>query len=258
MLRLSLVLTVALVAAALGDTIVEWLANSGLFSGGYADGDQRSVVPTLLCAGVLGLQLVSARAFAMLRGKTPASARDVVLATARRLSRRSLLRDLPAIGVLQLAGVYAMESAEAGIARRRRRGRAGMARRTGDLRARPSCRRLRPVHLGRRRPVARTRRAHAPRSCCACSRAVTIATLARRRSWCAARIRRSSLPPAWPSANGASAPRRSSSRPPNRTRRDARRPGRKKMQIWNCARGAFMLFTIVAVVMTSSRHRSRR
>lgn len=115
MFRLSLVLMVALAAAALGDTIVEWSANAGLFGPGYSDGDQRSVVPTLVCAGILGLQLVVARAVAMLRGQTPASARDVVLATASRLSRRSLLRDLPAIGGLQLAGVYAMESAEAAL-----------------------------------------------------------------------------------------------------------------------------------------------
>jgi hypothetical protein len=115
MFRLSLVLMVALAAAALGDTIVEWSANAGLFGAGYSDSDQRSVVPALVCAGVIGLQLVIARVVAMLRGKTPASARDVVLATASRLSRRSLLRDLPAICFVQLAGVYAMESAEAAL-----------------------------------------------------------------------------------------------------------------------------------------------
>jgi hypothetical protein len=115
MQRLWLVVTVALAAAALGDTIVEWSANAGVFGAGYSDGDQRSVVPTLVCAGVLGLQLVVGRILAMLRGETPASARDVLLAAASRLSRRSLLSDVPAIGALQLAGVYAMESAESAL-----------------------------------------------------------------------------------------------------------------------------------------------
>jgi len=115
MVRISLALVVAMTAAALGDTIVEWSANAGLFGTGYSDGDQRSVVPTLIGASVLGLQFVIARVVGMLRGTTSASARDVVLATASRLSRRSLLRDLPAIGALQLAGVYGMESAEAAL-----------------------------------------------------------------------------------------------------------------------------------------------
>jgi hypothetical protein len=115
MLRLSVLLTVALVAAAVGDTLVEWLADAGVFGRGFFDGDQRSVVPTLACAGVLGLELVLARALAMLRGRTPASARDVLLATAELISRRSLRRDLAAIFALQLAGVCAMESAEAAL-----------------------------------------------------------------------------------------------------------------------------------------------
>jgi hypothetical protein len=113
MLRLSMVLTVALVAAAVGDTVVEWSANAGLFGLGFSDTDQRSIVPTLACAGVLALEFTCARAFAMLRGRTPATVREVLRASARLLAQRSLLRDLPAIFALQLGGVYLMESIEA-------------------------------------------------------------------------------------------------------------------------------------------------
>ena len=115
MLRVSVLLTVALVAAACGDTLVEWLADAGAFGRGFFDGDQRSVVPTLACAAVLALELAAVRACAMLRGRTPARASGVLRATAALLSRRSLMRDLPAIFVLQLGGVYLMESAEAAL-----------------------------------------------------------------------------------------------------------------------------------------------
>ena len=101
--RLSLIVTVALVAAALGDVLVERLANTGLFGQGYADDDQSGVVPALLCAAIVAAVGVA--------GAT----RELVRSAARQLWHRSLLRDLPAIGALQIAGVLGIERTEAAL-----------------------------------------------------------------------------------------------------------------------------------------------
>lgn len=113
--RFALIVMAALVAAALGDTLVEFSADAGLFGNGYYDGDQSGVLPALLCAAAIGLAIVVGTIVTLIRGTAPGAARALVRATAAGLSRRSLLRDLPAIGALQIAGVYGIERTEAAL-----------------------------------------------------------------------------------------------------------------------------------------------
>src|SRR5581483_1889235 len=73
-------------------------------------------LPVLLCAAAIGAALVAVRIAGLVRGTSPRVARELLRSTADGLARRSLLRDLPAIGALQIAGVFGIERAEAAVA----------------------------------------------------------------------------------------------------------------------------------------------
>ncbi len=96
--RLPFLAAVALLAAAIGDPLVETIANTGVFGSGYADNDHSSVLPTLIVGAILALLVFGARAWA--------------LALARRVSERSPLGDLPYVVVLQFLALFLMESTE--------------------------------------------------------------------------------------------------------------------------------------------------
>lgn len=117
MLRLPLLLAVALLAAASGDTIVERLACAGAFGRGYFDVNQSGVVPALAGGAALALEFAVVRIIAVLRVRRAGEHGPRLRDTVRALGKRSLLRDLPAIFALQLVVIDAMENLEAALAR---------------------------------------------------------------------------------------------------------------------------------------------
>ncbi len=110
--RFPFLLAAALVAAALGDLVVEGVSNTGAFGSGYFDHDHLSVVPVLVAGLALALELAVLRLIALLRGNAPAARPGRRIGLPVRFSAGSPLRDLPLVFGLQLAAVYAMQSAE--------------------------------------------------------------------------------------------------------------------------------------------------
>jgi hypothetical protein len=110
--RLPFLVAVALVAAALGDSLVESVANSGLVGAGYADDNHLSVLPTLVAGAVLALEVARTRCLDVLRGDSSLRRRAWLAGLARRLAGGSPARDLPLVLGLQFAALFAMENAE--------------------------------------------------------------------------------------------------------------------------------------------------
>ncbi len=105
----------ALIAAALGDALVESISNTGIFGTAYLDGNHMSVVPTLIAGLVLVLQVVGWRCLELLRRSRADNrrlGRDWVVDVAARFAQRSPLYDLPLIFGLQIAALFAMETLE--------------------------------------------------------------------------------------------------------------------------------------------------
>jgi hypothetical protein len=109
--RLPFLMAAALIAAALGDSIVESLSNAGIFGGSYHDDDHVSVLPTLLLGAIVVLEIVTARCFDLLRAR-PAGSRGWIVDLAANVSTRKPLRDFPLVFALQMAALFAMESSE--------------------------------------------------------------------------------------------------------------------------------------------------
>jgi hypothetical protein len=108
--RLPLLAAAALIAAAVADPLVEGIANTGLVGPGYADNDHLSVLPTLVVGGLLTLLVIYTRSLALVRYKS--AGRDWIVKTARQISTRAPLADLPLVLVLQFAVLFIMESSE--------------------------------------------------------------------------------------------------------------------------------------------------
>jgi hypothetical protein len=102
---------IALVAAAIGDPLVESIANTGVFGSAYHDGNQLSVVPTLVVALALALWLAFRRAVAVWR-RSRGVPSDWVIEAAQHGRTGSPLRDVPMVFAAQLVAVFAMEAVE--------------------------------------------------------------------------------------------------------------------------------------------------
>jgi hypothetical protein len=109
--RLPYLIAIALVAAAIGDPLVESIANTGVFGSVYHDGNQLSVVPTLVVALALALWLACRRAVAVWRRSRDGRG-DWVIEAAQRGRTGSPLRDVPMVFAAQLVAVFAMEAVE--------------------------------------------------------------------------------------------------------------------------------------------------
>jgi hypothetical protein len=109
--RLPFFMAAALIAAALGDSIVESLSNAGIFGGSYHDDDHLSVVPTLLIGAIVVLEIAVTRCFELLRQR-PAASRGWIVDLATNVSTRNPIRDFPLVFALQIAALFAMESGE--------------------------------------------------------------------------------------------------------------------------------------------------
>lgn len=96
--RLPFLLAVALIAAAIGDPLVETIANTGILGPGYLDNDHSSVVPALLAGVLVAALLIGWQCRQFLRCR-----RDFV---------ERPLADMPRVFVLQLATLFVMESCE--------------------------------------------------------------------------------------------------------------------------------------------------
>jgi hypothetical protein len=96
--RLPFLLAVALIAAAIGDPLVETIANTGILGPGYLDNDHSSVVPALIAGAFVAALLIGWQCRQFLRRR-----RDFV---------ERPLADMPYVYVLQLNALFVMESCE--------------------------------------------------------------------------------------------------------------------------------------------------
>lgn len=102
---------IALVAAAIGDPLVETISNTGIFGAGFVDDSQQSVVAVLTAGVLLGALLAIARFHLVARTANGAS-RDWLREVGTALARTSSTRHIAVIFAAQLAVVFVMESAE--------------------------------------------------------------------------------------------------------------------------------------------------
>ena len=108
--RLPFWLAVALIAAAIGDPLVETIANAGLFGPGYADNVHSSVVPALIAGLSLALLLLGWQCRRFFRYGRDANERPIDMA--RRFLARPSRCDIPHVLALQLVALFFMESSE--------------------------------------------------------------------------------------------------------------------------------------------------
>jgi hypothetical protein len=112
--RMPFLLAAALMAAAVGDPLVETISNTGILGRGYSDNNHLSVIPALIAGGAWALAIVCKRCLELVRN--PSERRDWLIDMARSISVRSPLQDVPCVLVLQCAVLFAMESSEQLIA----------------------------------------------------------------------------------------------------------------------------------------------
>jgi hypothetical protein len=109
--RLPFLIAVALLAAALGDALVETVSNTGIFGPSYFDNNHLSIVPALLAGIVLTLEAIGLRCFELYR-RARSSRRDWLIDAATCIAARSPARDIPYVFAMQMAALFAMESTE--------------------------------------------------------------------------------------------------------------------------------------------------
>ncbi len=100
----------ALIAAALGDPVVESISNTGIFGRGYRDNVHTSVVPTLVCGIAIVAIVLLSKVFAAFERSAAGS--DPVAALARDTIARSPMRAFVPVFALQLVALFAMEHLE--------------------------------------------------------------------------------------------------------------------------------------------------
>ncbi len=110
--RFPFLLAVALVAAAAGDPLVETISNSGLLGRGYHDNNHVSVLPTFVAGAMLVLVVVAARGLSLLGRGSSLRRGDWLADGAAKLALEPARYDVPVVLALQLAALFAMESAE--------------------------------------------------------------------------------------------------------------------------------------------------
>jgi hypothetical protein len=101
---------IALVAAAIGDPLVETISDTGIFGRGFIDDNHQSVVTVMTAGIVLGLLLVIARF--RLVARNVGDSRDWLREIGAALAKTSSSRHVAPIFAVQLAVVFAMESGE--------------------------------------------------------------------------------------------------------------------------------------------------
>jgi hypothetical protein len=102
---------IALIAAALGDPLVETVSNTGIFGRAFIDDNHQSVATVLVAGLVLGLLLLVVR-FRFASARASKGSPDWLHEVVSGLSRTSSSRHIAPIFGAQLAVVYVMESCE--------------------------------------------------------------------------------------------------------------------------------------------------
>ena len=110
--QLLVLAATAVLAAAIGNPIVEGISRTGLVGGSYDDTNRLSVVPALFAGLVLALGALGLRCLRAWRGSTSAIDDDWLHVAARAWSRRSLRFDLLAVFAMQMIALFAMETSE--------------------------------------------------------------------------------------------------------------------------------------------------
>jgi len=108
--RLPFLLAVALVAAGLGDPVVESVANTGIFGGHFADNDHLAVLPTLFAGLIIALEILAVRFLEVWRSADGPG--DRLIGVAKDIGARSFAREFPLIFGLQLISLFGLESVE--------------------------------------------------------------------------------------------------------------------------------------------------
>lgn len=107
-IRLWYSLSVAVIAASVGDFCVEWASNAGWFGPGiYTDRSTVDIVPALAAGGLFAIVH-----FALRVSRTLASANADPWRSSRDALEGNVARLLPRIFLLQLLVLYVMETAE--------------------------------------------------------------------------------------------------------------------------------------------------
>ena len=96
--RLPFLIAVALLAAAIGDALVETISNTGVLGNGYADSNHLSLIPTAVAGGSLVALLILRRCIAVLRDLAERFAWSPA--------------DIPVVWILQFIALFVMESCE--------------------------------------------------------------------------------------------------------------------------------------------------
>ena len=115
MRRVLFLLIVALIAAAIGDQLVESIANTGIVGAGYADDNHVGVLPALIVGALLLLGAIVMRSVSAWSTRGD-NGRSPCRAVTGELTRVQTLRMLPLLLVIQLAMVFAIECIEALLA----------------------------------------------------------------------------------------------------------------------------------------------
>jgi hypothetical protein len=117
--RLPFLFAVALVAAAIGDALVETVSNGGVFGSGFDDNNHLSVVPALVAGTMLGLAMVAAWCWSLVRRGSSLVCSGSSLRRSdpfgdaiARLAHGPAQGDVPIVVALQFAALFAMESSE--------------------------------------------------------------------------------------------------------------------------------------------------
>lgn len=109
--RLPFVVAAALIAAAIGDPLVESISNAGIFGGHFADNDHLSVEPTVFVGAIFVLNALVSRILGLFRQAAHPQGNWLTRSVAR-VTPRSIVRYVPLVIALQLLFVFAMESCE--------------------------------------------------------------------------------------------------------------------------------------------------
>ena len=108
--RCSFLIAAALIAAAVGDPVVESIANTGVLGGHYADHNHLSVLPALFAGLAFALALVVWRCLSVWHATS--GSRDWLIDMATACSERACATDVVCAFVMQLVALFLMESAE--------------------------------------------------------------------------------------------------------------------------------------------------
>jgi hypothetical protein len=111
-IRIVFMCSAALLAAVLGDAVLEGISNAGIFwHGHYTDRSSLNLLPVFLLAVLAVVATLGLSVYRQAR-ETGVSARSLLISSSRALSKQDVMRLLPTIFLLQMLVLFSMETAE--------------------------------------------------------------------------------------------------------------------------------------------------